>query len=72
MSDENGYTGSIHKLYFIQMPGESFEQTIEAHGGLEGGFIDREFAIEEGREVVMGDFIIVDELGKIVYKESKN
>lgn len=72
MSDENGFSGKIHKLYFIQIPGESFNQTIDAHGGLEGGFIDIDAAIDEAQEVIEGDFLIVDELGKVVYKETKD
>lgn len=60
------------KLYFIQLPEESLEDAIAAHGGLDFGFASLEDALQEAMETLPGTFVVVDQEGKIVYKETEN
>jgi hypothetical protein len=61
-----------NKLYFIQLPEESFEEAVLAHGGFDFGFSSLEDALKEAKETIEGAFTIVDEEAKVAYKETEN
>lgn len=58
-------------MYFIQFKGETLQEAIECHGGLDGGYDTKEKALRDA--VDTGDnipFIILDKQMKVIHKES--